>query len=140
MEKELVKKYAKGEFTVEWRPGLCIHAGECVKRLPQVYDPEAKPWINVAGASVDELKSQIDKCPSGALSYAIKNEVKSAEAKPIRVEVMQNGPLLVHGLLTVVNPDDRTENKSKTTAFCRCGHSKNKPYCDGGHKESGFQG
>ena len=64
-----IKEYPKGDFTVIWKPEKCIHAGECVKRLPQVYNPKAKPWISPENASVEELKKQIDACPSGALSY-----------------------------------------------------------------------
>ena len=39
------------------------------KRITKVYDPNAKPWIKPENASIEELKAQIDKCPSGALSY-----------------------------------------------------------------------
>ena len=66
---EKVKAYSKGDFTVIWNPKKCIHAGECVKRLPQVYNPKARPWITPENASIEALKTQIDACPSGALSY-----------------------------------------------------------------------
>ncbi|WP_405204949.1 (4Fe-4S)-binding protein [Aquimarina sp. LLG6339-5] len=66
---EKVKEYKKGDFTVVWKPEKCIHAGECVKRLPEVYNPKDRPWIKPENASVEALKSQIDACPSGALSY-----------------------------------------------------------------------
>ncbi len=72
MEKEIVKEYTKGDFTVIWKPKKCIHAEICWKTLPEVYDPKGKPWIKPENASVDALKSQISKCPSGALSYHIK--------------------------------------------------------------------
>ncbi|HAS39542.1 MAG TPA: (4Fe-4S)-binding protein [Microscillaceae bacterium] len=63
------KEYSNGEITVVWQPGKCQHAGVCVKTLPQVYNPKAKPWIKVENATTQELKNQIDNCPSGALSY-----------------------------------------------------------------------
>ena len=63
------KEYDKGDFTIVWKPELCIHAGECVKRLPEVYNPKERPWIKPENASVEALKSQIDACPSKALSY-----------------------------------------------------------------------
>ena len=63
------KEYRKGDFTVVWKPEICIHAGECVKRLPEVYNPKERPWIKPENASVEALKSQIDACPSKALSY-----------------------------------------------------------------------
>lgn len=62
-------QYKKGDFVINWTPEMCQHAGICVKTLPRVYDPKARPWVRPENASVEELKSQIDKCPSKALSY-----------------------------------------------------------------------
>lgn len=73
MEKEIKVKYSNDDITIVWQPKMCIHAGECVKSLPQVYKPKEKPWISIENASTAELKNQIGKCPSGALSY-YKNE------------------------------------------------------------------
>ena len=66
---ETTKEYKKDNLTVIWKPNLCIHAGVCVKTLPKVYNPKSTPWINCDNASVEALKSQIDACPSGALTY-----------------------------------------------------------------------
>ncbi|MBE7175151.1 MAG: (4Fe-4S)-binding protein [Mucilaginibacter polytrichastri] len=66
---DTIKEYKTDTLTVIWKPGMCIHAGVCVKTLPQVYDPKAKPWITVENATDEELKRQIAACPSGALSY-----------------------------------------------------------------------
>lgn len=66
---EIIKEYKKDDLTVIWKPGKCIHAGVCVRTLPKVYNPKATPWIDCDHASVEELKSQIDACPSGALGY-----------------------------------------------------------------------
>lgn len=73
---EVVKEYSNGEITIIWKPQLCKHAGICVKMLPKVYNPNKKPWIEQMNATTEELKEQISKCPSGALSYRINNEVK----------------------------------------------------------------
>ncbi|MBQ4819578.1 (4Fe-4S)-binding protein [Aquimarina sp. MMG016] len=66
---DIRKEYTNGELTVVWKPGKCIHAGICVKTLPDVYDPSAKPWITPENATTENLKQQITQCPSGALSY-----------------------------------------------------------------------
>tara|TARA_Y100000385_G_scaffold34098_1_gene32003 strand:- start:1025 stop:1246 length:222 start_codon:yes stop_codon:yes gene_type:complete len=63
------KKYSNGEIAIKWQPKLCQHAAVCVKTLPQVYNPNASPWISIENASTEELKKQISQCPSGALSY-----------------------------------------------------------------------
>lgn len=74
MEKEIIKEYSNGELTIVWKPKTCIHSGVCVKTLPQVYKPQEKPWIQIDNATTEELKAQIDKCPSAALSYYMNNE------------------------------------------------------------------
>lgn len=66
---EIIKEYQKEDLTVLWEPKKCVHAGVCVKTLPKVYDPKAKPWITPDNASKEALKNQIDACPSKALSY-----------------------------------------------------------------------
>ena len=141
-EREIVKKYKKNELTVVWKPKLCIHSAICVKELPNVYDPKAKPWITPENASVAELKAQIAKCPSGALSYELENQIENNEtiAMETKIEMRKNGPLLVHGNLEVTDTTGKTEKKERITAFCRCGASSNKPYCDGTHNSVGFEG
>lgn len=69
MEKEIIKEYSNEELTIVWKPQTCIHSGICVKTLPQVYKPDEKPWIQIENASTEDLKAQVNKCPSGALSY-----------------------------------------------------------------------
>lgn len=142
MEREIVKEYPKGDFTVVWKPKSCIHSAICVKTLPEVYDPKAKPWITPENATVEALKAQIDQCPSGALSYYTKGEEAPARAQATetKVEVAENGPLLVQGTLEVTHADGTVEMKKRTTAFCRCGVSNNKPYCDGSHNDANFVG
>ncbi|MGB5204962.1 MAG: (4Fe-4S)-binding protein [Eudoraea sp.] len=141
-EREIIKEYSKGDLTVVWKPKKCIHSAICVNTLPKVYDPNKKPWIEPENATIDELKSQINKCPSGALTYTMKEETKNSEevTKNTRVDVMANGPLLVHGTLEVKDASGKTESKSGVTALCRCGASANKPYCDGAHKQIDFVG
>ena len=140
MKKEIKKEYSNGEITIVWQPAKCIHAGICVKTLPNVYDPNAKPWIKIEQADTDELKKQIDNCPSGALSYYVNTkEERNGIDATTEVEILENGPLIVRGDLSVKNIDGKIETKNKTTAFCRCGASLNKPYCDGAHRKIGFQ-
>lgn len=140
------KEYSNGEVTVIWKPEICIHSENCFRGLPEVFDPKARPWIDAEGASTKAIVEQIKKCPSGALSYRMDDDHKdpSAESSSVEsetiVEVIENGPLMVYGKLKVTNKDGSEEIKHKTTAFCRCGGSHNKPYCDGTHTKIGFEG
>ena len=140
-ERNIIKKYSNGDLTILWEPKKCIHSAICVKSLPKVYNPEINPWIKAENASIEELKDQINKCPSAALSYQMnKEENVKTENMETKIEVMENGPLLVRGKLEVKNSKGNIESKDKITAFCRCGASANKPYCDGAHKKIEFEG
>ena len=138
---EKIKEYSNAEITIVWQPAKCIHAAECVKALPEVYDPEAKPWIKIENATTDELKAQISKCPSGALSFRDNDGAEPEDTTyATKVKVLENGPLLIYGSLKITDKNGNQEQRNKTTAFCRCGASKNKPFCDGSHTEVDFSG
>jgi uncharacterized Fe-S cluster protein YjdI len=134
------KEYQKDDLTIVWKSDLCIHSAECIKRLPRVYNPQGRPWIKPENASIEELKTQINACPSGALSYYIKNEEKTDKGNTnARIEVSINGPLLIHGEVLVKGKDGIEIKKGPLSAFCRCGASANKPYCDGSHMRIDFK-
>ena len=136
-----IKEYTNNEVTVVWEAEKCIHSAMCVKNLPNVFLPNDKPWIKIDAASTKDLVSTIKKCPSGALSFYMNNEDnKTSESLETKVEVLENGPLLVYGTLKVMHKDGCEETKNKTTAFCRCGASQNKPFCDGAHVKDEFRG
>ena len=69
MEKDIIKNYSNGEITIKWQPKKCIHSAVCLATLPKVYNLNASPWITIENATTEELKNQINKCPSGALSF-----------------------------------------------------------------------
>lgn len=137
------KEYSNGEVTIVWQAEKCIHSERCWRGLNSVFDPDARPWINAEGASTKEIKEQIDKCPSGALSYYMNDEgpkeSDGGAADRTHVQVMKDGPLLVHGDIVLEGKDGSKNEHSKTTALCRCGHSANKPFCDGSHNKEGFK-
>jgi len=136
-----IKEYSNGEVAVIWEAEKCIHSAICVKGLPKVFNPNARPWIAIDTASTDDVVSQIKQCPSGALSFYMNNESdKISQSLETKIEVLENGPLLVYGTLKVTHKDGNEEIKNKTTAFCRCGASQNKPYCDGEHVKNQFKG
>lgn len=140
---DTIKEYTNGEITVVWTPGQCIHSKLCWTGLGEVFDPRKRPWVNAQAADTAAIMAQVDKCPSGALSYY--HNLPAEEAAPPEilvntvVEVSGNGPLLVFGNITVKHKDGTEERKNKVTALCRCGASANKPYCDGAHVKIGFK-
>jgi len=142
--KTLKKEYSNGEVTVIWQPSLCSHSANCWHKergLPQVFDPRKKPWISITGSNTSAIVEQVKKCPSGALSYYLNNKTIEMETtnEGCIVEASKNGPLLVHGAITVKDKEGNLVKKEKITAFCRCGGSSNKPYCDGTHRKINFK-
>ncbi|NOY49317.1 MAG: hypothetical protein GXO88_01935 [Chlorobi bacterium] len=123
-----MKEYTKGNLTVVWEPGACIHAAICVKMLPNVYQPGKKPWINLDNAEQQQLIDQINACPSGALSYNVKGENTNLKTniKMEKPNVAGTSPVII-GL-----------EEGKNYAWCSCGKSTNQPWCDGSHKGSGM--
>ena len=138
---EAVKEYTNGDVTIVWKPRQCIHSEKCWRGLPSVFKPKDKPWIDAEGASSEEITAQVENCPSGALSYYKNSEGpnKVEEMSKVKAQVLANGPLMVSGPCEIVHKDGTVEVKEKAS-FCRCGHSKNKPFCDGSHKSEGFEG
>ncbi len=143
MEKKITKKYKSDKLTVVWQPDLCIHSRNCFNGLPNVFNPANRPWITPENVDDDTIRLQIDKCPSGALSYILHDAPADSGGMPtenIRMEVLPNGPLLCHGNLTIKQSDGTEIQKVNVTAFCRCGSSSTKPFCDGSHVKVGFEG
>jgi len=135
------KEYSNGEVTVVWQPEACIHSGICFRGLPRVFQPRVRPWIKIEAASTEAIVNQVKSCPSGALSYYMNTKDEQApESLETKIEVRENGPLLVHGTLEITHKGGRIEIKNRTTAFCRCGGSNNKPFCDGTHAKNDFIG
>jgi uncharacterized Fe-S cluster protein YjdI len=72
--KKIIKKYPNSEITVIWKPHMCIHSGICFRGLPEVFDPKVRPWIRAEGASTEQIIKQLKQCPSGAISFQLKEE------------------------------------------------------------------
>lgn len=138
---EVTKEYSNGEVTVVWKPDQCIHSKLCWTSLASVFDPRKRPWVTIDGADSNTIMAQVDKCPSGALSYYFNEKPKEHKDVDVDtiVEVMKNGPLLVYGNITVKDKEGNETKKNRVTALCRCGASANKPYCDGTHVKIGFK-
>ena len=79
--KNLTKSYSNGEITVVWKPVVCQHSTVCWKEatgLPSVFNPREKPWIKMEGGTTEQIIQQVNKCPSGALSFYF-NEVNDKD-------------------------------------------------------------
>jgi uncharacterized Fe-S cluster protein YjdI len=66
-----MQEYKNDKLVVRCDPAICIHAGECVRGLPSVFNVSKKLWIDVNGASPGAIVDQVKRCPSGALTYQL---------------------------------------------------------------------
>jgi uncharacterized Fe-S cluster protein YjdI len=135
-----LKEYATEAIVVEWEPSLCFHSHNCVRALPQVFDPDRLPWVAVDAASADEVEAAVARCPSGALRSRRTNGSQAPRQDAFEVCASENGPLLVSGGVRVLAADGSVLFEGERAALCRCGGSSNKPFCDGTHNTVGFQG
>jgi uncharacterized Fe-S cluster protein YjdI len=143
------RKYTNGEITVFWQPKKCIHATTCYRELIEVFNPRKRPWVNMDGAPTQEIIRVVKLCPTQALSFKYNRDLetgrtdKKESANPesdTEVRVMEDGPLLLKGNFVVYDVDGKPLRHLKITSLCRCGASKNLPYCDGTHRKIGFIG
>lgn len=133
-------KYTGDTISITFDPSRCIHAAECVKGSPEVFDPERKPWVEPNAVPADQIAAVIRSCPTGALHYQI-NESDQNELPPPNnsVQVSSAGPLYMRGAIKVVDSVGEVIVADTRVALCRCGESKNKPFCDGRHRDTGFK-
>jgi CDGSH-type Zn-finger protein/uncharacterized Fe-S cluster protein YjdI len=134
-----VKDYAAKDLIVSYDATKCIHAKECVRGAPAVFDPEARPWIQPAKGDPAEIAAVVHRCPTGALT------VRHADGSPVEtpdainnLRVTPNGPLYLRGRVVFDGGEHASQVEYMRVALCRCGQSKNKPLCDGSHNTAGF--
>ena len=117
----------------------CIHSRGCVLSRPDVFVPNVKgEWIYPDRATPAEIAELAHQCPSGAIRYEMLNG-QADETPPLvnTVRARENGPLAFWGELNIAAAESGSQPTYRAT-LCRCGASKNKPYCDGSHNAAGF--
>ncbi len=134
------RTYANDAIEVDWEPKLCIHVRHCVRGLPQVFDPDARPWVAVDAAAAARIAETVLTCPTGALHFRrLDGGLQERGDELTSVEPRPNGPLFVRGHVRIVDADGRLIREDTRVALCRCGASENKPFCDGSHRRIGFE-
>lgn len=130
-----MKEYSNDSISVSFEKDVCIHSGVCIRGLPEVFDLNSRPWINVNGASTESIKNLIDKCPSGALKYKLPGEEEKLAEDTFHIKLMDGGPYLLKGKFNIELESGEIISKEGNVALCRCGKSETKPFCDGTHKK-----
>jgi CDGSH-type Zn-finger protein/uncharacterized Fe-S cluster protein YjdI len=132
-----IRSYEAEQLVVEYDAKRCIHAEECVHGLPDVFDAGRRPWIDPSRATTADLVRTIERCPTGALHYRRRDGKEEQPPTSNTVRIEADGPLYIAGRLRITLTGGEIIDETRT-ALCRCGHSKDKPFCDNSHVEVGF--
>ncbi len=140
MSKEKPIKYPGKTAEVSWHGRLCIHIGECGRAQGDLFVGGRKPWCQPDASPDDEVKQVVMRCPTGALTYDMADGSRAESADSVNtVQVAYNGPLFVRGDLDIEGAPENAPGLKFRAALCRCGQSRNKPFCDNSHEEAGFK-
>jgi uncharacterized Fe-S cluster protein YjdI/CDGSH-type Zn-finger protein len=123
------KEYASKGVTVWFDAERCGHYAECVRGLPDVFQPGRRPWVRPDLGDPTEVARVVRRCPTGALHYRLADGPPEEPKVPTRIHRLSAGPLLVRGDLVVQTPTG--DLKETRAALCGCGRTENVPFCDG---------
>lgn len=130
-----VFRYTGKDIDVEWDERLCIHIGECGYSKGELFVGGRDPWCQPDLSTVDEVKEIVERCPSGALVHRNKEgETTETATGDNTVTVSYQGPYFMKGDLAIEESPNDMPGVQFRAALCRCGLSKNKPFCDNSHE------
>lgn len=137
---EKIQRYKSDAIAVRYDAKRCIHAAECVRGLPTVFNPRERRWVKLENAGADEVTEIVRRCPTGALHYE-RNDNGASEPTPNEnvIRAQAHGPHYVRGDIRVPAATGETLLSETRAALCRCGASQNKPFCDNSHAHAAFQ-
>jgi CDGSH-type Zn-finger protein/uncharacterized Fe-S cluster protein YjdI len=139
MAKKKVIEYPGEKATVSWNSGLCIHIGECGRAKGELFIGGRNPWCQPDLSTIEEVADVVNRCPTGALTVDFADGSGVEQSEPVNtVNVAYNGPLFVRGRLAIEDAPRDSPGLAYRAALCRCGKSRNKPYCDNSHEKDGF--
>ena len=153
------RQYTNGDITVFWIPSKCIHATTCFRELIEVFNPGRRPWINMEKSTTRRIIEVVNKCPTQALVWKNNKELTNEERKaqrdvelmeetpktlsgtnaPASIRIMKDGPIVAEGSFTIIGEENKELKPTIMTSFCRCGASRNMPFCDGTHRKIDFR-
>ena len=133
------KEYRSERIVVSFDPERCIHARYCVRGLPEVFNPSNRPWVRPDHAKTDHVAEVVMRCPTGALQFERTDGATERTPQENAIALSVDGPLYVRGDIHIKKPLGETLLEDTRVALCRCGESRNKPFCDNSHKQTNFR-
>lgn len=140
MAKKIVKDFNGDTATVTWNSQLCIHVAECGRAKGDLFDMSRKPWCDPNTSGNEEVLDVVKRCPTGSLSVVFSDGTEGEKsATENTITVVYGGPLVLSGELDIEGAPEDAPGLKFRASLCRCGLSKNKPYCDNSHVSSDFK-
>jgi CDGSH-type Zn-finger protein len=136
---DTVQSYQANRITIHDNRSICAHAGHCTDGLASVFKYKSEPWIDPAAGAVEEIIQTIRRCPSGALSYTLDDIRGGDQPREPSITLTKDGPYAVTGSVQLLDQSWAQSASTGHYTLCRCGGSKNKPFCDGAHWNIGFK-
>jgi CDGSH-type Zn-finger protein/uncharacterized Fe-S cluster protein YjdI len=134
------RTYETDRIRVHWDSSKCIHTARCLNAAPEVFDTGRRPWIDVEAADADAVASAVERCPSGALWYERLDDAPGEEpADPTLCVPTEDGPLMLLGDLVVHDEAGEEIATEPRLTLCRCGGTRNPPFCDNSHIDRSFR-
>jgi len=119
---------------------LCIHIGECGKSDGELFEAGRNPWCVPNKTSIEQVTEIVERCPTGALTYQAKDgQICESTPSENNVAVINNGPYFFTGDLNIEEIPDDMPGVAHRAALCRCGLSRNQPFCDNSHESASFK-
>ena len=135
---DMLEDHEGNGITIHDNRGLCAHAGRCTDGLPVVFRLGVEPWIAASAADAETIANAITQCPSGALSYSINETLHRDRGGEATLALAPNGPYVIRGGADLADTELNQGATSDHMTLCRCGASKNKPFCSGAHWDVQF--
>ena len=134
------KEYAGKTVVIRYDPKVCIHSAECIRGAPLVFDPDARPWIQPERGDPEHLAEVVKRCPTGALTlHFVDGRAVEQPDSTNSARLTANGPIHLRGRIVYAGGEHATVVEYTRVALCRCGASRNKPFCDNSHKGIEFR-
>ena len=139
MASRRLQTYSTDQITVTFDPTRCIHAAECIRAQPEVFDSSRRRWIRPELGAPDAIADAVRRCPTGALHYQRPDGPAEEPDDAVSLRMKRNGPLYIRGQARVEREDGSVIMEDYRVALCRCGATANAPFCDGSHTRVDFR-
>ena len=131
--------YVGSDITIHDNRGVCAHSGYCTDNSAAVFRMGQEPWIDSDADDAEKTAKTIRMCPSGALSYTKDGVQYKDQGREPGIIISKDGPNHVVGRIKLNDPTGSKPESGEHYTLCRCGGSKNKPFCSGAHWNINFK-